>query len=239
MIAYGSMKLDRLPEPSGMACILVSRSRQGSDLCRATTKPCPYCLEQQFDKQSHWKRWQVITSCCFLEVLACDHGSSAHRGDCHAVPALGDSSGAPIQLGQSSGACHVLRPDLGTPPGRNKRPRRGARTERGPGCSWDQPSPRMASSARHHPQSRGGRNPQERARASPNNPCWIPTAAGREEDPRESGDGLLHQAARLALHQESQLQMIAQDVRLHFYFRRAPPTSVLRWSSKLRLAGET
>ena len=60
---------------------------------RALTKPCPFCLEQRFDLQSHWKRCHVITSCCFIEILACGHGTSTDGRDSLADSALGVSSG--------------------------------------------------------------------------------------------------------------------------------------------------
>ena len=63
---------------------------------RAITKPCIYCLESTFDKQSHWKRCHVITLCCFIELYS--RRNDACSVQSHAAP------GTPIADGPGAGS---------------------------------------------------------------------------------------------------------------------------------------
>ena len=181
-------------------------------------------------------------------VQATDHLWQRQVGSI-AELALGSSPRQSSSVCEGPGTCDVLGPSQSAI---RRRPLQHLRLDMpkdDPMHPADQPSPRLGSTARPQRPSRGSRQPSStkgkgkgkgkgRGKSKPPSSDSFGGQSShgfqrerqrQDEDwtPSYSGTRLLYQVARLALRQESQMQMIIQDVRLHFYFRPTPPASVL------------
>ena len=230
--------------PAGMKIHLVNSHDCWTDLWprvlelaalmhRAITKPCIYCLESTFDKQSHWKRCHVITLSCFIEYSRRNDACSVQS---HAAPGTPIADGPGARDGHVPTPCLCLSSSLSVASVRHRSlhqtttPRTDVDSSGGrhhAASGWNSASVGIGEGQGEAEGQREKAKERTRARAEASQSRGIlseATVARRANCLRRDGSRrlrasacppILGQMARLVLRHEQQLQAVQRDTKLH------------------------